>query len=75
MGKGKKRPFKEDSEREFDPAPKHLSIAHIKNQEKRLIVVLEQAQLESVKVSTIRIGPSLLNKHGIGLWIVLILSI
>lgn len=51
MGKGKKRPFNEDSEREFDPAPKHLSIAHIKNQEKRLIVVLEQAQLESVKVS------------------------
>lgn len=74
MGKGKKRPFEEDSEREFDPAPKHLSIAHIKNQEKRLIVVLEQAQLESVKVS-IRIGPRLLNKHGIGLWIVLILSI
>lgn len=74
MGKGKKRPFNEDSEREFDPAPKHLSIAHIKNQEKRLIVVLEQAQLESVKVS-IRTCPSLPNKHGIGLWIVLILSI
>lgn len=61
MGKGKKRPFNEDSEREFDPAPKHLSIAHIKNQEKRLIVVLEQAQLESVKVS-IRLCLSLLNR-------------
>ncbi|XP_054263511.1 ribosomal RNA small subunit methyltransferase NEP1 [Macrosteles quadrilineatus] len=50
MGKGKKRRLKEDNEQEFDPAPKHLSIAHIRNQEKRLIVILEQAQLESVKV-------------------------
>ncbi|KAG8269525.1 hypothetical protein J6590_105662 [Homalodisca vitripennis] len=50
MGKGNKRKLREDNEREFDPAPKHLSIAHIKNQDKRLIIILEQAQLESVKV-------------------------
>lgn len=50
MGRGKKRKQQEDNEREFDPAPKHLSIAHVKNQEKRLIIILEQAQLESVKV-------------------------
>lgn len=52
MGKGKKRKLKEDNhnEREFDPAPKHLSIAHVRNQEKRLIIILEQAHLESVKV-------------------------
>ncbi|KRT80988.1 hypothetical protein AMK59_5832, partial [Oryctes borbonicus] len=43
--------FKEtNDEHEFDPAPKHLVTAHIKNQEKRLIIILEQAQLESVKV-------------------------
>lgn len=35
---------------EYDPAPKHLQVAHIKRQEKRLIVILEKAQLESVKV-------------------------
>lgn len=40
MGKGKKRKIKEENEKEFDPAPKHLSIAHIRNQEKRLIVIL-----------------------------------
>ncbi|KAG5316807.1 NEP1 methyltransferase, partial [Acromyrmex insinuator] len=37
---------------EYDPAPKHLQIGHIKNQEKRLIVIcrrLENSQLESVK--------------------------
>ena len=46
--KRKNRNEKDDFE--YDPAPKHLQIAHIKNQEKRLIVILERAQLESVKV-------------------------
>ena len=52
MGKlGKKRKqYDDNDESEFDPAPKHLQTAHIKNQEKRLIVILENAQLESVKV-------------------------
>ncbi|CAH1363674.1 hypothetical protein MTP99_000013 [Tenebrio molitor] len=35
---------------EFDPVPKHLRTDHLKNQEKRLIIILENAQLETVKV-------------------------
>ena len=46
--KRKNRNRKDDFE--YDPAPKHLHVAHIKNQEKRLIIILEKAQLESVKV-------------------------
>ncbi|XP_022905203.2 ribosomal RNA small subunit methyltransferase NEP1 [Onthophagus taurus] len=46
---GKKRKIKDDSE-EFDPVPRHLVSSHVKNQEKRLIIILEQAQLESAKV-------------------------
>lgn len=49
---GKKRKIKEtNDEFEFDTIPKHLVTAHVKNQEKRLIIILEEAQLESVKVS------------------------
>lgn len=47
MGKRKRG---EENDYEYDPAPRHLQIGHIKNQEKRLIVILENAQLESVKV-------------------------
>lgn len=47
--KRKLKPSKED-EFEFDPVPKHLVVAHLKNQEKRLIIILEGAQLETVKV-------------------------
>ncbi|KDR17463.1 ribosomal RNA small subunit methyltransferase NEP1 [Zootermopsis nevadensis] len=49
MGKKRKLGCKED-EFEFDPIPKHLVVAHLRNQEKRLIIILENAQLESVKV-------------------------
>ncbi|XP_018328143.1 ribosomal RNA small subunit methyltransferase NEP1 [Agrilus planipennis] len=49
MGKKRKLKNKED-DNEFDPVPKHFVTGHIKNQEKRLIVILEEAQLESVKV-------------------------
>ena len=49
MGKKRKN---EDDYNEYDLAPKHLQVAHMKNQEKRLIVILENAQLESVKVSS-----------------------
>lgn len=51
MGKKRKNDDDRDDD-EYDPAPKHLQVAHIKNQEKRLIIVLESAQLESVKVSS-----------------------
>lgn len=47
---GQKRKKRDDNEYEYDPAPSHLQIGHIKNQEKRLVVVLENSQLESVKV-------------------------
>lgn len=49
---GKKRKVEETNgeDNEFEPAPKHLTVKHVKNQEKRLILVLEGAQLESVKV-------------------------
>lgn len=46
----KRKGHDKDDEYAFDPAPKHLHVAHIKKQEKRLIVILENAQLESVKV-------------------------
>jgi len=47
---GQKRKKRAEDDHEYDPAPKHLQVGHIKNQEKRLIVILENAQLESVKV-------------------------
>lgn len=47
---GNKRKKRDESDYEYDPTSKHLQIGHIKNQEKRLIVILENAQLESVKV-------------------------
>lgn len=50
---GKKRKVKENDEYEFDPVPKHFVTAHLKNQEKRLIIILEGAQLETVKVRII----------------------
>lgn len=51
MGKSRKRKFdnKEDNN-EFDLSKKHLKTGHIRSMEKRLIVVLEGAQLETVKV-------------------------
>lgn len=49
MGKRKLKESKPD-DNEFDPVSKHLVSAHIKNQEKRLIIILEKASLESVKV-------------------------
>uniref|UniRef100_A0A023F8U3 18S rRNA (pseudouridine-N1)-methyltransferase n=1 Tax=Triatoma infestans TaxID=30076 RepID=A0A023F8U3_TRIIF len=46
---GKKRKNKND-EFEYDPLPKHLAApGHLQSQEKRLIVILEKAQLETVK--------------------------
>lgn len=39
----------EDSEYIAKP-PRHLTNMHAKNQEKRLIVILERAQLEAAKV-------------------------
>lgn len=48
MGKKRKSSFKDDDE--YSPIQKRQT-SHLKNQEKRLIIILEGAQLESVKVS------------------------
>lgn len=48
---GKKRKLASNNDDfEYDPIPRHLVTSHIKKQEKRLIVILENAQLETVKV-------------------------
>ncbi|KAJ6636007.1 Ribosomal RNA small subunit methyltransferase NEP1 [Pseudolycoriella hygida] len=56
MGKGKKRKM-ENSKGEdvnvFDLPPKHLAKSHVNSNEKRLIVILEGAQLETVKVGNV----------------------
>ncbi|KAL0266273.1 UNVERIFIED_CONTAM: hypothetical protein PYX00_008865 [Menopon gallinae] len=49
----KRRKLIADSEKEeyeIDPPPRHLLDTHLKNEEKRLIVILEGAQLESISV-------------------------
>lgn len=51
MNRKRKIKDSKSDEFEFDPLPKHLVTAHLKNQEKRLIIVLHDAQLETVKVS------------------------
>ncbi|KAJ9579861.1 hypothetical protein L9F63_004463 [Diploptera punctata] len=50
---GNKRKLEKKDDDEFDPTPKHLVVSHLRNQEKRLIIILEKAQLESVKVGNI----------------------
>ncbi|XP_057665255.1 ribosomal RNA small subunit methyltransferase NEP1 [Diorhabda carinulata] len=52
MSKKRKLKQSKENEFEFDPVPKHLVVAHLKNQEKRLIIILEGAQLETVKVGS-----------------------
>lgn len=49
MGKKRKHSDTKNNDTEFDPVPKHL-VSGLKNQEKRLIIILEGAQLETVKV-------------------------
>ncbi|XP_055380512.1 ribosomal RNA small subunit methyltransferase NEP1 [Condylostylus longicornis] len=51
-GKGKKRKFvgNREDDTEFDLTKKHLRTGHIISEQKRLIIVLEGAQLETVKV-------------------------
>ena len=48
---GRKRKIDEDDD-QYDPPSSHLSISHIVKQDKRLIIILEGAQLESIKVRT-----------------------
>jgi len=41
----------EENEHEFNLPSKHMSTSHIRAQEKRLIIILEKAHLETVKVN------------------------
>lgn len=50
MGKSGNKRKADDEEYDAAPSSKQKLAPHIKNQEKRLIVILESAQLESVKV-------------------------
>ena len=49
---GRKRKLQDDpeEEKEVDLPPSHLTASHMRKQEKRLIVVLENAQLETAKI-------------------------
>lgn len=47
----RKREDKPKGENEFDLGHKHLKMIHVQANQKRLIVILSGAQLETVKVS------------------------
>lgn len=51
MGKKRKFEVEQKDSNEFGLPAKFLATSHIRSQEKRLIVILEGAQLETVKVS------------------------
>lgn len=55
MGKKRKFEIEQKDESEFNLPAKFLATSHVRAHEKRLIVVLEGAQLETVKV---RIAPN-----------------
>lgn len=50
MGKKRKFEVEQKDTNEFGLPAKFLATSHIRSQEKRLIIVLEGAQLETVKV-------------------------
>jgi len=56
---GRKRKLQDADEEEgsgeVDLPPSHLSVGHLRKEEKRLIVVLEKAQLETAKVTPLTI--------------------
>lgn len=52
MGKKRKFEVEQKDNNEFGLPAKFLATSHVRSQEKRLIVVLEGAQLETVKVNT-----------------------
>ncbi|CAG7827847.1 unnamed protein product [Allacma fusca] len=50
MGRKRKLQDEDEEEKEVDLPPAHLTTSHMRKQEKRLIVVLENAQLETAKL-------------------------
>lgn len=68
MGKGKKRKLEpreknNGEENEFNLPAKFLAKSHIRSNEKRLIVILHGAQLETVKVNKIHHLLSTMNSN------------
>lgn len=53
MGKKRKFQVEQKEESEYNLPAKFLSTSHIRSHDKRLIVILEGAQLETVKVRLI----------------------
>ncbi|XP_035892193.1 ribosomal RNA small subunit methyltransferase NEP1 [Anopheles stephensi] len=53
MGKKRKAGAVEDDNGEYDLPAKHMNTSHIRANERRLIIVLEGAQLETVKVGQV----------------------
>lgn len=51
MGKKRKFEVEQKDNNEFGLPAKFLATSHIRSQEKRLIIILEGAQLETVKVN------------------------
>ncbi|XP_055540730.1 ribosomal RNA small subunit methyltransferase NEP1 [Wyeomyia smithii] len=50
MGKKRKHQNDDENDTEYDLPAKHMNTSHIRSNERRLIVILEGAQLETVKV-------------------------
>lgn len=50
MGRKRHAGASEETEGEYDLPAKHMNTSHIRANERRLIIVLEGAQLETVKV-------------------------
>lgn len=53
MSKKRKNADGEEGTETYDLPAKHMNASHIKSNERRLVVILEGAQLETVKVSMV----------------------
>lgn len=63
MGKKRKFEVEEKDDKDFALPAKFLATSHIRSMEKRLIVVLEGAQLETVKVSEISMAFAIFSRE------------
>lgn len=51
MGKKRKHAEDEQDRKDYDLPAKHMNTSHIRSNERRLVIILEGAQLETVKVN------------------------
>lgn len=54
MGKKRKHTENEQDRKDYDLPAKHMNTSHIRSNERRLIIILERAQLETVKVGQLK---------------------